>query len=81
MKTHTENPVSNVLIAAMLALTTVFAAVAMQSDAQSDPRVSRDTTKTTRPPEACPECYVRPPVNAGYELPEDMKPAERIDTF
>jgi hypothetical protein len=31
--------------------------------------------------ETCPECYVQPPFNPGFEMPKDMKMAERIDTF
>ena len=82
MKAQTEKLEPNALIAITFVLAVVCIVLAMQRDARSDvvvpaTHIINMQELDTSP---CPGC-AHPPFDKPYELPKDMQPAERIDTF
>ena len=81
MKLHTEALASGALIAITFVFAVVCISMATQGDARSDRPATRVTAEMQQAAKPCPECYVQPPFNPGYELPKDMKAAEPVATF
>ena len=84
MKTQTEELTSNALIAITFVLAVVCIALAMQGNARSDTVLSSThiINKLELDTAPCSDCSgAHPPFDKPYELPKDMQPAERIDTF
>jgi hypothetical protein len=69
------------MLRTVVALTFVLLAGGLALAIQAPKPAGIARVATAEQAETCPECYVHPPFNPGFEMPKDMKMAERIDTF